>query len=87
MLVLKEKDEISSFSLVDPWWNNNSHVIHVKSCLESLSPDHMILHHRPNDLKSNDTLEETANLILNLVGSVKRNENQVFISGLVVRIN
>ena len=58
---------------------------HVKGCLEDTSPDHIILHHGTNDLRSNNTPDETTDKILNLAASVKTNENQVFICGLVVR--
>ena len=44
-----------------------------------------MLQHVTNDLRSNNTLEEIANKILNLAVSAKTNENQVFISGLVLR--
>ena len=58
---------------------------HVKGCLEDTSPDHIILHHGTNDLRSNNTSDETTDKILNLAASVKTNENRVFICGLVVR--
>ena len=49
------------------------------------SPDHIILHHDKNNLKIIDTPEKIADKILNLASLVKTNENQVFISGLVIR--
>ena len=57
---------------------------HIKGCLEDTYLDNTILNHRTNDLKSNSTTEEITDKILNLAASVKTNENEVFISGLVV---
>ena len=62
-------------------------VHHLKGCLEDTPPDHIILHHTTNDLKSNDTSEGMTDKILNLAVSVKTNEIQIFISGLVIRNN
>ena len=57
---------------------------HIKGCLEDTYLDNTILHHRTNDLKSNSTTEKITDKILNLAASVKTNENEVFISALVV---
>ena len=54
---------------------------HVKGCLGYT--DYILLRHDTKDLKSNDTPEEMADEILNLVASVKTNED--FISALIVR--
>ena len=54
---------------------------HVKDSLGNTYPDYIILRHDTKD--PNDTSEEMAEEILNLVASVKTNE--VFISALIVR--
>ena len=57
---------------------------HAKGYLELTSYDHIILHHGIYDLRSNNISQEITNKILNLGTLRKTNENQVFISGLVV---
>ena len=58
---------------------------HAKGCLEFTSHDHIILYYGIYDLRSNNIPQKSSNKILNLGTSRKTNENQVFISGLVVR--
>ena len=60
---------------------------HIEGCFENTSPDHTILDHSPNDLKSNNKPEEIDDKTLNLAVSVNTNENHVFISSLVIRNN
>lgn len=38
---------------------------HIQECLEDTSPDHIILHHGTNDLKSNNIPEQIADKMLN----------------------
>ena len=42
---------------------------HVKGHLEDTFPDHIILHHGTNDLKSNDTPQKIANYKLNPINA------------------
>ena len=60
-------------------------VHHVKGCLEGISPDTVILHHRTNDLKSGNTSEKIAADIVNLALTIQSEKNKVFISGLTIR--
>ena len=62
-------------------------VHNLKGSLEDGLPNHIILHHTMNDLKSNDASEGMTDKMLNLAASVKTNENQTFISGLAIRNN
>ena len=51
--------------------------MHINGCLEDTYPDHIILQYVTNELRSNNTLEEITDKILNLAASAKTNENQV----------
>ena len=57
-------------------------VHNLKGSLKDALPNHIILHHTMNDLKSNDASEGMTDKMLNLAALVKTNENQIFISGL-----
>lgn len=79
----EQKNEINSFRSNSSSCNKKRHT----SC-SGLFAGHIpgsYLHLETNGLKGNDAPEEIADQILNLAASVKVNQNQVFISGLVVR--
>ena len=50
------------------------------------TPDNIILHTGPNDLKTIDTPEEITMEILNLAMTCKTDTNSVFMSGIVPKL-
>lgn len=60
---------------------------HVKPYLRELSPYHIILHADTNNLKTEKTANEIVNATIDLMTSLKINENLVAVSGIVPRLN
>ena len=58
---------------------------HVRGCLEDNSSDTTILHFRTNNLKINESVDNTATDIMNLAISVKSEKKTVIVSGITVR--
>ena len=48
-------------------------------------PDHVILHTRTNDLRSEKTISQIVRFITQLAMSLKENNNSVIVSGIVLR--
>ena len=58
---------------------------HFRGCLEDNSPDTAILHFGNNNLKNNESAEDTATDIMNLAISVKIKKKAVVVSGITVQ--
>ena len=70
---------------VIPGTSTNGMALRVKGCLEDISPDTVILHHRTNDLKNVNTSEKIATDMVSLVLIIQSERTTVFISGLTIR--
>ena len=62
-----------------PGTTTNTMKHHLKGCLEHFSPDNIILHHRPNNLKSDDNSEKISSDIADLGLSVKNEKIMVYL--------
>ena len=60
-------------------------VDHVKPTIRDDKPDHVILHTRTNDLRSEKTASQIARSITELAMSFKDDDNSVIVSGIVRR--
>ena len=60
-------------------------VHHVKPTIRDDKPDHVILHTRTNDLRSEKTASQITRSITELAMSLKDNDNSVIVSGIVPR--
>ena len=67
------------------WGNKTAMKHYLKDRLEDSSPDNIILHHRINNLKSDNDSEKIASDIVNLGLSGKNEKTMVYISSLVIR--
>ena len=59
---------------------------HVKPTLRDINPDHIILHAGTNDLRTENTASQIAKATIDLVTSLKNDDNTVTVSGIVPRL-
>ena len=67
-----------------PGTSTNGMAHRVKSCLEDISLDTVILQHGANDLNSSNTADKIVTLTVNLALTIQSETTKVFISGLTI---
>ena len=60
---------------------------HVKPTLRDIHPDHIILHAGTNDLRTENTARQIEKATVDLVTSLKNDDNTVTVSGIVPRLD
>ena len=60
---------------------------HVKPTLRKVNPDHILLHSGINNLRTKKTASQIAKATIDLVTSLKCNENIMTVSGIVPRLD
>ena len=59
----------------------------VKPTLRYINPDHIILHSRKNDLRTENTASQIAKATIDLATLLKNDDNTVTVSGIVPRLD
>ena len=60
---------------------------HVKSTLRDINPDHIVLHAGTNGLRTENTAIQSEKATINLVASLKDDDNTVTVSGINPRLD